>query len=462
MINHFLFALIIITTISCKTSEKQKADVSKTELNGFYEQQGEGQIVEINDSLVTSFYSSSFNCFPEWKISRDYFNTQTPTIKVIDENTFTNQEGYTVFTYKKLKIKPTFCKELTEEQINSNIYNFETLWHTFNDQYAFFKERNIDWNELKKKYKSQFTEQTSPFEFYLLLEKMVLELDDAHSDFEVPDDFDDQWHTLNKKQDTTNYRNLAKDKILENFVTDVQKYNGEQIAWGNIDENLAYIQINGMDGLADYQPSNASEYWEKAEESDDYDKDLIDGTHKIATKIINEIQNKKVCIIDFRFNQGGYDWVGLAFMSHFIDKKYNIFKKKRRFEDNYSDYQIIDLEPTKPAYLKNVYILTSPFTVSAAETTTIATMNFPNFKRVGSYTNGALSDVLYKELPNGWTYWLSNEVYETTNGKLFEVTGIPPHYKIDYPKEEIELFKAMNSEFDNQDRAIEKVKEIIK
>ena len=142
------------------------------------------------------------------------------------------------------------------------------------------------------------------------------------------DDFDEQWHTLNKKQDTTNYRDLAKDKILENFVTDVQKYNGGQIAWGNIDENLAYIQINGMDGLADYQPSNASEYWVKAEESDDYDKDLIDGTHKIATKIINDIQNKKVCIIDLRFNPGGYDWVGLAFMSHFIDKKYDIFKKK--------------------------------------------------------------------------------------------------------------------------------------
>ena len=233
------------------------------ELNGFFEQQGEGQIIEINDSLVISFYSSSFNCFPEWKISRDYFNTQTPTIKVIDENSFTNQEGYTIFTYKKLKTKPTSCVELTEEQLNSNTYNFETLWHTFNDLYPFFKERNIDWKALKKKYQSQFTEQTPPFEFYLLLEKMVLELDDAHSDFEVPGDFDQQWHILNKKQDTTDYRDLAKNKILKNFVIDVQKYNGGQIAWGNIDENLAYIQINGMDGLADYQSADASEYWKK-------------------------------------------------------------------------------------------------------------------------------------------------------------------------------------------------------
>lgn len=242
----------------------------------------------------------------------------------------------------------------------------------------------------------------------------------------------------------------------------MKKYNGGQIAWGNIDENLAYIQINEMDGLADYQPVNASEYWEKAEESDDYEKDLIDGTHKIATKIINDIQNKEVCIIDLRFNSGGYDWVGLAFMSHFIDKKYDIFKKKRRFKDNYSEYQIIDIEPSNPGYLKSVYILTSPFTVSAAETTTIATMNFPNFKRVGSNTNGALSDVLYKKLPNGWTYWLSSEVYETMDGKLFEVTGIPPDYKIEYSREETKLFKTLNSEFNNKDRAIEKVEELMK
>ncbi|MDR6300945.1 hypothetical protein [Mesonia maritima] len=176
MIKKVLLLLITITAINCKNSEKQKTETTKAELNGFFEQQGEGQIVEINDSLVTSFYSSSFNCFPEWKISRDYFNTQTPTIKVIDENTFTNQEGYTIFTYKKLEKKPTSCTELTEEEINSNTYNFETLWHTFNDQYAFFKERNIDWNMLKNKYQSQFTDQTPPFEFYLLLEKLYWNL----------------------------------------------------------------------------------------------------------------------------------------------------------------------------------------------------------------------------------------------------------------------------------------------
>ncbi len=107
-------------------------------------------------------------------------------------------------------------------------------------------------------------------------------------------------------------------------------------------------------------------------------------------------------------------------------------------------------------------MLTSPYTASAAETTILATMNFPHFKRVGSNTNGALSDLLLKELPNGWLYALSNEVYETMDGIVYEVSGIPSNYNIDYPKDEEEFYKSMLEELKNKDRAIEKVIELSK
>jgi len=461
MIKQITFALISIAVISCNQSDSSKNEITKADLNGFYEQQGEGEIIELNDSLVTSYYSSSFNCFPDWKMSRASFNTQTPTVQVIDENTFTNQEGYTIFTYKKLPSKPSLCKELTDEQINSNTYNFETLWNTYKDQYAFFKEREIDWDALKDQYQAQFTDETPPFEFYLLLEKMVLELHDEHSDFEVPEAFEEQWDQLNQDLDSLNYKSLAKDKILAKYVKQVKKYNGGQIAWGLLNEEVAYIQFNGMDGLANYNPRNANHYWEMAEASEDYFADLIQGTHYIADQIINEIGDSKSCIIDLRFNGGGYDLVGLAFMSHFIDQKYDVFKKKKRFRNGFAGEQTISTGPSKNPYLKPVYVLTSPYTVSAAETTIIATMNFPNFERIGSNTNGALSDVLVKQLPNGWEYYLSNEVYESMDGQVYEVTGIPPNHPIDYPRAEDAFFKALYLELDQEDRAIEKAKLVI-
>ncbi|WP_299361959.1 S41 family peptidase [Winogradskyella sp.] len=462
MTKQIIIALLIVTLFSCKDSEKEKIEITKSELSGFFEQQGEGEIIEINDSTVVSYYSSSFNCYPNWKITRDYFNTETPNVKIIDKNTFTSEEGYTTFTYKKLNQKPEHCKVLTEIQKNSNTYNFETLWNTFNDQYAFFKERNIDWKQIKETYKTKFTDKTELFDFYITLENMVLELKDEHSDFEIPEEFDEQWHKLYRKKDTTDYEKLTINKILDSYVKQVKKYNGGQLAWGFISEDIAYIQLNGMDGLANYNATNADSYWEIAEESDDYFDDVIKGTHYITEKIVKDIQNTKNCIIDLRFNGGGYDSVGLAFMSHFINREYNIFKKKRRFGNSYAGEQTIDIKPSKNPYLKPVYLLTSPYTVSAAETTIIATMNFPNFKRVGSNTNGALSDLLVKELPNGWVYTLSNEVYESMDGKVYEVSGIPPDYPIDYPKDEDALFKTLSLELDNSDRAIEKAKELMK
>ena len=429
----FITFLLAILLFSCNTKKKE---ITKADLNGFYEQQGEGEIIEINDSLVVSYNSSNFNCYPNWKISREYFNTQTPTIVVNADESFNHKEGFTVFTYIKLKEKPTLCKELTEKQKNNNSYNFETLWNTFNEQYSFFKERNINWDSIKSKYKAKFTDKTEPFEFYLLLEKMVLELKDEHSDFEVPDEYDEQWHSLNKKKDTTDYKTLVQHKILEKYLKNVRTFNEGQFYWGLINSEIGYIQLNEMEE--------------------------IDSLHKITDSIVNDIKDTKACIIDLRFNGGGSDLAGLDFLSHFIDKDYEVFKKKRRFKNGFAGQQTIDIKPSKNNYTGNLYILTSPYTVSAAETAILATMNFPNFKRVGSNTNGAFSDVLEKDLPNGWTYWLSNEVYEGMNGKNYEVVGIPPDYKIDYPREKNEFFKSLNIELETKDRAIEKVLELIK
>ncbi len=163
-----LTTYLILALFLFNSCSPEKKIPSKAELNGFWGQQGEGEIVEFNDSLVIFYNSSSFNCYPYWKMDREEFNTGSPTVQVVDETTLTNQEGYTILTYKKIDQPSVICTDLTEEQINSNSYNFETLWYTFNDQYAFFKEREVDWGAIKTRYQAKFTEETSPFEFYLL------------------------------------------------------------------------------------------------------------------------------------------------------------------------------------------------------------------------------------------------------------------------------------------------------
>ncbi len=44
-------------------------------------------------------------------------------------------------------------------------------------------------------------------------------------------------------------------------------------------------------------------------------------------------------------------------------------------------------------------------------------------------TRGALSDILSKTLPNGWSLGLSNEIYHDSQGICYEAIGIPPDTK---------------------------------
>ncbi|MEL7416222.1 MAG: S41 family peptidase, partial [Pseudomonadota bacterium] len=78
-----------------------------------------------------------------------------------------------------------------------------------------------------------------------------------------------------------------------------------------------------------------------------------------------------------------------------------------------------------------VHLLTSDLTISAAEIATMALRALPQTVHHGSATNGSLSDILEKRLPNRWTLELSNEVYLDHTGAHWEGPGIPPDQPIE-------------------------------
>src|SRR5262249_28495731 len=64
--------------------------------------------------------------------------------------------------------------------------------------------------------------------------------------------------------------------------------------------------------------------------------------------------------------------------------------------------------------------------VSAGETFTLALMDRkPHVLRIGSNTQGVFSDVLNRNLPDGWRFRLPNEIYLTSHGEAFDAIGIP-------------------------------------
>ena len=69
-------------------------------------------------------------------------------------------------------------------------------------------------------------------------------------------------------------------------------------------------------------------------------------------------------------------------------------------------------------------------------------------KRIGSHTNGAISDALQKTLPNGWHYSLSNEVYTDNNDICYENIGVPVHYELNYPNDRQTFFRSVANDLE--------------
>ena len=84
----------------------------------------------------------------------------------------------------------------------------------------------------------------------------------------------------------------------------------------------------------------------------------------------------------------------------------------------------------KPGFEGPVIELIGIHSVSAAETFTQALMGRrPQVLRVGENTQGVFSDVLQRQLPNGWKFGLPNERF-ITDGKSYDGPGIPPDIKV--------------------------------
>ncbi|MTI32520.1 S41 family peptidase, partial [Xanthovirga aplysinae] len=373
--------------------------------------------------------------------------------------------GFTNYDFIRSTSESDLCKKNLVD--NNPVSNFDVLWHTFNENYPSFDLRGIDWDSMRQKYRSKLNAKSTDLELYAVLNKMISELNDGHVFLEIPESLEDEIGI--EQENTDGLRENVISEINSKYLDSVKTYNQGNINWGIIDGNIGYIQINDFEDLANYNINKHlskedfwDEYWNEAEQSENYSKDVLGSFKNRMATIFDDIKATKSCIIDVRFNGGGFDQVGLEVLSYFSDEKRIAFIKKARFKGGFTKKQIIYLEPNENQYSGDLFILTSYQTASASETFTLASMNLSNAKRIGSNTEGILSDILSKRLPNGWEYGLSNEIYESAKGINYERIGIPTDYKLNYSKCAPLFYKNLLMELRTEDKAIEKVIELEK
>ncbi len=303
---------------------------------------------------------------------------------------------------------------LTPKVNNDPVSNFEELWQSFDQMYGGFETKKINWDSLYQVYRPTVSEFSSDEDLYLTITSMLDALNDSHV-FLFPTNPDLQGYTSGILGKLKTYSDFKLSVVKANYLTE-KLTSGESMTYGLLENNLGYIHFGHFN-------ENEKQYRESLE------------------KMITHFENTNGLIIDIRGNEGGTDQNAVYVAGHFAKERKAVFKFRLRNGVNHSDFTPFSeyfVQPEgKTQYNKSIVVLTNRFTISAAETFALSMRRHDEVTIIGDTTTGAFSDVIRKELPNGWAYGISVGDWRNFEGKSFEGIGLPPDILIQNEATEI-------------------------
>ncbi len=447
--------VLMATTIllsACGSSDKDKItkidEVPQSvfsDYNGVWELKGTGDVWVINDEKLTTYNFNSFGCIKNLDIELTDIEEAVNYLSINEESTeitFDNL-GSSKESYQLIEKIPKSCKTDNLLAQTDLATNFEFLWHTMNDYYAFFELRDIDWQGVYEEYRPQVTSTTTKHQFFEMMEEIFSQFGDGHlslSDGEeyesdgtafngfilevlrselvdAEDDFEEAWRNLKTYNDHVLTTLLQEHKLYSHEESDA-------IRWGKLSDNIGYIRVDRVQNInVKGEQEDADNFLEQLTL---ISQDLID-TDTIMQIALADIGTSDALIIDLRFNGGGYDNVSLKIASYFSHSAQIIGTKKTRnkyFES--AEYPLNIAKSPIEAYTKPIYVITGRSTGSGGEVLSMALKALPQTTLIGEATNGSVSDILEHSLPNGWVLSLSHEVYTDVEGTNIESIGVTP------------------------------------
>lgn len=284
---------------------------------------------------------------------------------------------------------------------------FDSLWNDYNETYALFEVRNVDWDEQYQKCRPLISEDMNDKEYFEVLKKLLYPLKDSHVYVKTP------FGSLNSGEDNVIPDNFSLTEVCNQFIENPKKYGNNIITYGTLksDKDVGYIHIaafsSGQTGI------NQKQDW-----ASDIDMAL------------DELENTRCMILDVRGNRGGLTGNVSRISGRFCaqEKVYAISRTKNGTDKN-SFGPGVELEIKKNGnwqYTKPVILLTNAQTMSAGEEFSMAMKSQPHVIQVGNHTCGVFSLALERCLVNGWKYSVSVQKVTDPEGNTPEGKGIVP------------------------------------
>ena len=400
------------------------------DLDGVWASEGYGRILEIKNDNVSIFGVTKVSCV--WQEDRplDEFLSRKNRINRSEADWFSyyDEGGITRYDFTRLDSLSEACVSARNAEPNPDpVFDFEVFWNSFDENYAFFDEHNVDWEAVYRKYRPRITPSTSDEELFELLSEIIILLDDRHVSLSgegFPRRYSGHPGTLLKllekelpegeEPSRDKITEIAKPVIAEHYLKESRKEAvGGEFTWGWVAEEIGYFSVDSM--------WYASVLGEDASLRDSLR--LVDET---MDTVIRDLEGAKGFIVDARWNGGGEDSNALHIAGHFTDDQLLALTKRARTGDGLTPEQEVFVPwHAIEKFAGPVVYLCSRDTLSAAEIFSMAMMSMPNVTSLGEPTVGALSDTHSVYLPNGWRLRMSNEVYKAVDGVVYEGVGIP-------------------------------------
>ncbi len=385
-------------------------------LDGLWLTDGYGMAIEAVDGTLTLYEITGVSCLAV--AQAPYEGNTVPDLDATvsrDGDLITVRDSLTMeFTAHRVETLPDVCADGGTSPSADPELNFEVFWHTFNEQYAFFDLYGVDWQAQYELYRPQVTAETTDEDLFAILSAMITPLQDGHISLMTEDTgFSPGTHPAWVDSDMQ----PVIDQLRAAYVggEGVTALAGGLIAYRSLDESTGYIFLTEMAGFS----------------TDGTDE--VEAAGAAIDEAIAALAGKETIIVDVRFNPGGLDAVALTLAGRFADQERLAFTKQARDGDGLTPLREFVVRPEGPRQFTGpVVVLTSGVTASAAEIFVMAMQALPNTVVIGEPTSGGHSDILGRQLPNGWQVGLSNEVYYASDGEIYESVGLPPDVAVPF------------------------------
>ncbi len=272
---------------------------------------------------------------------------------------------------------------------------FDQVWTEFDEHYSSFIVKGVDWNDARVRYRPRAIAAANELQLATVLSQMLNELRDVHV-------------TLFTRTTEYGYKGFEANPyffdaalIFRSYVPTSERSSSRNMRWGRIG-SLGYVWI----------PTFGGSGW--------------DGEIETAIERLGTITG---LIIDIRDNPGGSNSTSNRIAGRFVsEERLSLYTRFRNGpgHDDFTDFYGRTVVSIGRRFEGRTLLLTSRRNFSAAEDFVLAMRQAPNVTTVGDTTGGGVGHPLYRELPNGWTYRLSESLTYTPDRTLAEGVGLAP------------------------------------